>query len=174
MKRLFILLAAVCMTASMMAQHEIGVIAGGINGVSYKYWFTDELAVQTDLAVGLTAAPGGMYYKGVSMGTGTLSMYDFTLNPNVAYHFQIIDDLHYFVGGGMNMGMMSEITNTNPNMIMGKFGVNGIMGICYNVGEKIALSLDFRPGYGLGFFDANTGHFSFFDWKLGFAVRYRI
>ena len=34
MKIQFILLAVVVMTASAMAQNEIGIIAGGINGLS--------------------------------------------------------------------------------------------------------------------------------------------
>ena len=174
MKKLFFILAAVLMTANVMAQHEIGVIAGGINGLSYKYWCSDRLALQADLAVGLTAAPGALYYKGTNLGSGTNAQYDFTLNPNLAYHFPLASQLHLYAGGGVNIGMVSDINNTNPNLIMGKFGANGIIGLSYLTGSNIVLAFDFRPGYGLGFMDASTAHFSFFDWKIGFAVRYRL
>ena len=54
---------------------------------------------------------------------------------------------------------------------MGKFGINGVLGLAYDL-PLVVLALDFRPGYGLGFRDANLlAHF--FDWKVGLAVRYR-
>ena len=68
---LFILLAVVVMTASAMAQNEIGIIAGGINGLSYKHWFSERGALQMDLAVGLTAAPMGIYVNGTKTLSGT-------------------------------------------------------------------------------------------------------
>jgi hypothetical protein len=61
MKKILILLAAVIMTTNVMAQHEIGIVVGGVNGISHKYWFNDALALQTELAVGLTAAPTTLY-----------------------------------------------------------------------------------------------------------------
>lgn len=174
MKKLFIILAAVMMAANVMAQHEIGVIAGGINGVSHKYWCSDRLAVQTDLAVGLTAAPAFMYFRGNLIGSATNPQYDFTLNPNLEYHFPLTSVLQIYTGGGVNFGLVSDLTNVNPNLIMGKFGANGIVGFSLFVGNSLALAIDFRPGYGLAFYDANTAHLSFFDWKIGLAVRYRI
>jgi hypothetical protein len=174
MKKLFILLAAVVMTASAMAQHEIGLIAGGINGASYKYWCSDRLAVQTDLAVGLTVAPGGVYYRGAYGGGVANSQYDFTLNPNAEYHFPLSSNLQLYAGGGLNLGLVSDLANVNPNLIMGKFGINSIVGLSLFTGNNISLAVDFRPGYGLAFYNSNTAHFSFFDWKVGLAVRYRI
>ena len=174
MKRLFTFFVASMLVASVMAQHEIGVIAGGINGVSYKYWFSEKLAAQADLAVGLTAAPAGIYYQGYYFGGGTNPQYDFTLNPNLEYHFDLPYNLNLYAGGGLNLGLVSDIANTNPNSIFGKFGLNGIVGLAWLASDKLVLSFDFRPGYGLGFRDADTAHISFFDWKLGVAVRYRI
>ena len=174
MKRLFFILAAVCMTASVMAQHEIGVIAGGINGLSYKYWISNNLAFQADLAVGLTAAPGAAYLNGTCIGRGTNAQYDFTLNPNIAYHAPLTNHMFVYIGGGANVGMLTDLNNTNPNSIIGKCGANGIVGFEWNAGQKTAIALDFRPGYGLGFKDVNTALFHYFDWKLGLAVRYRI
>ena len=172
MKKLFFLLAATLMSVSMIAQrHELGLVAGGLNGISHKYWFSESLAVQTDLAVGLTMAPGAIYYNGTKIASGSNPQYDFTINPNVAYHFELVDDLSLYAGGGLNFGLFSDINNTNPNAIMGKFGVNSMVGVAYAL-EPIVLAFDFRPGYGLGFKDGNSAHFSFFDWKLAIAVRY--
>ena len=62
-----------------------------------------------------------------------------------------------------------------PDGISGKFGINALAGAAYNFdGVPVVLALDFRPGYGLGFTEANVPHSSFFDWKLAFAVRYRL
>ena len=174
MKKILLVLTAVIISVNVMAQHEIGIIAGGINGVSYKCWLTTDWALQTDLAVGLTAAPGSVFYKGFNYGTGTNSQYDFTLNPNLEYHFPLASILKLYVGAGVNLGLISDLNNTDPNLIMGKAGGNGIVGFVMAPGSHVAIALDFRPGYGIAFYDADTPHFSFFDWKLGLAIRYRI
>lgn len=173
MKRLFFIVALVATTMVSMAQkHEIGGVVGGLNGLSYKYWVSANTAIQADLAVGLSAVPYGVYYKGTG-GTvsTTMSMYDFTLNPNLLYHFPMTEHLKLYVGGGVNFGLMSEIHNTATNGIMGKFGLNANCGLAFDY-QRLVFAFDFRPGYGLGFTDANAAHLSFFDWKLGFAVRY--
>lgn len=155
-----------------MAQHEIGVIAGGINGVSYKYWWSERMAIQTDLAVGLTAAPAAMYVQGQLLGTVTNPQYDFTINPNVLFHMPFSDVAHFYTGGGVNLGMVSDMANTAPERILGKFGINAVAGIGFFVSNQVSLSVDFRPGYGLGFANSNAVFVHFFDWKLGLAVRY--
>jgi len=176
MKRLFLILAMAAVTISGMAQkHEIGAVVGGLNGLSYKYWLSDKFALQADLAVGLTAAPTGVYYQGTNVlgGTVTNSQYDFTINPNVLYHWDLPSNFKIYAGGGINFGLMSDIRNTDPDAIFGKFGINADAGVSYHFDNiPLVLACDFRPGYGLGFRDANTPHLSFFDWKLGFAVRY--
>jgi len=179
MKRLFLILAMAAVTISGMAQkHEIGAVVGGLNGLSYKYWLSDKFALQADLAVGLTAVPASTFMNGTNVtkaATGnqtiTNSIYDFTINPNLLYHFPMTEHLKLYVGGGVNFGLMSDIRNTDPDGILGKFGVNGDCGLAFDY-QRLVFAFDFRPGYGLGFRDANTPHLSFFDWKLGFAVRY--
>ena len=172
MKKLFIFLAAVVMTASAMAQNEIGIIAGGINGLSYKHWFSERGALQMDLAVGLTAAPMSIYVNGTKTLSGTNSQYDFTLNPNLLGHLSITQAFQFYGGAGVNLGLLSDINNTNPDLIMGKVGVNAVLGAAFNV-SAIVIALDFRPGYGLGFHGEQNILAHFFDWKLGLAVRYR-
>ena len=197
MKKIFALFAAVMLVASASAKHEIGGIVGGLDGVSYKCWFNNSLAIQADLAVGLTQAAT----KGFSYG-----MWDFTINPNLLYHWQLPANFKIYTGGGINFGMASGIgayaaagyggydwtdwydylaPNRAPaaydpydyygygsgSAIMGKFGINAVVGAAYHFAQApVVLAVDFRPGYGLGFTKYSTAHF--FDWKLALAVRY--
>ena len=189
MKKIFTVLAAALMISlSASAQHEIGGIVGGLMGASYKYWFTDNLALQADLAVGLTQAA----YEHYSCG-----QYDFTINPNALYHFDLIDNLKLYTGGGISFGLMDGLASGTamsyapryitipgygefdvPNYhhggstVSGKFGINAVVGLAYKFDAvPVVLAFDFRPGYGLSFNDSKyTAHF--FDWKLAFAVRY--
>jgi hypothetical protein len=175
MKKFFTVLAAAMMVAvSASAQHEIGAIVGGMNGASYKYWFNDNLALQADLAVGLTR--GAWNSNGYSFNEG---FYDFTINPNVLYHFGLPANFKIYAGGGVNFGLLSDIENTHSEGILGKFGINGAVGVTYDIQSvPLVLAFDFRPGYGLGFWGEKgyrpSGSLSYFDWKLGFAVRYKL
>ena len=175
MKKILTLCAAVLTAVTMSAQHEIGGIVGGLNGASYKYWFTDEFALQGDLAVGLSKVPTDIAGTSVSAG-----IWDFTLNPNAEYHWDLpVNGLKIYAGGGVNLGMMQvfNVTVSGNTMAMpgatltGKFGINAIGGLCYNFDNApLVLAFDFRPGYGLQF--AEQAGSSFFDWKIAVAVRY--
>ena len=175
MKKIFTLFAAVMMAVTVSAQHEIGGIVGGLNGVSYKYWFGNNLALQADLAVGLTEIAGGQNVQGYGFVNWRSDVYDFTLNPNALYHFDLPANFKFYAGGGLNLGLISALANTNPDYILGKFGINGAVGATYDTQSiPLVLALDFRPGYGMSFANANAGTLHFFDWKIAFAVRYRL
>lgn len=169
MKKFFTVLAAALMvTVSASAQHEIGGIVGGLNGASYKYWFNDNLALQADLAVGLTQAAGNE--SGYSWSHG---LYDFTINPNALYHFQLPANFKVYVGGGVNFGLANYLESNYSGDVLGKFGINAAAGVTYDIqAVPLVLAFDFRPGYGLGFRDGNT--INYFDWKIAFAVRYKL
>lgn len=148
------------------AQFEIGGIVGGLNGASAKYWFNDKMAIQADLAVGLTQGA----FNGGSMG-----IWDFTVMPNFLYHFDVASGLKVYTGGGLNFGMCSGVAYYYGynNGVAGKFGINANAGLAYEIpSAPIVLAFDFRPGYGLMFTGGNNA--SYFDWKLAFAVRYRL
>ena len=188
MKKLFTVLAAALMiSVNASAQHEIGGIVGGLMGASYKYWFNDALALQADLAVGLTQGSGAYYTRvnGTSYHSPNASggLYDFTINPNVLYHFGLPMNFKVYAGGGINFGMVNYLDGGNDKTLMGKFGINAVAGVSYDFDAvPLVLAFDFRPGYGLGF--GNDGlkygiggdgpHFSYFDWKIAFAVRYKL
>ena len=167
MKKILTIVAALMMAVTtMQAKHEIGGIVGGLNGLSYKYWFNDNMALQADLAVGLTQAAGSEY--GISWSDG---MYDFTINPNALYHFELPANFKIYCGGGISFGMMSYVEYASS--VNGKFGINANVGAAYHFANvPLVLAFDFRPGYGLGFTEANAGTLNYFDWKLAFAVRY--
>lgn len=169
MKKIFtVLAAALMMTVNASAQHEIGGIVGGLMGASYKYWFTDNIALQADLAVGLTQAAGST--SGYSWNTG---MYDFTINPNALYHFELPMNFKVYTGGGISFGMANYLNGGDGNSLMGKFGLNATAGVSYDIqAVPLVLAFDFRPGYGLGFRDGGT--LNYFDWKIAFAVRYKL
>lgn len=177
MRKLSLLFVAAIMTANVMAQHEIGAVVGGLNGASYKYWFSDNLALQADLAVGLTETVARDRFYGEWVGNPiNWDVYDFTLNPNVLYHFALPADFKIYVGGGANIGLMGGLNQTyaTNNPVLGKFGLNAMVGACYCfTGAPVAIALDFRPGYGLSF-DSSDRNWAchMFDWKLAFAVRY--
>lgn len=175
MKKILMLCVAVMMAAtSMKAQHEIGGIVGGMNGLSYKYWFNDAWALQADLAVGLTQAAGNT--SGVSWDHG---MYDFTINPNAEYHFELPANFKIYVGGGLNFGLANDLKHGTNESVEGKFGINAICGVTYDIqAVPLVLAFDFRPGYGLGFWGDKdfrpSGTSNYFDWKIAFAVRYKL
>ena len=168
MKKLFtVLAAALMMTVNASAQHEIGGIVGGLNGASYKYWFNDNWALQADLAVGLTRAAGRE--SGYSWDMG---LYDFCINPNALYHFQLPMNFKVYTGGGISFGLVDNL-DSGWSYTRGKFGINAIAGVSYDFDNvPLVLAFDFRPGYGLGFRDGGT--MNYFDWKIAFAVRYKL
>lgn len=167
MKKLFTVIAAALLVAtSASAQHEIGGIVGGLNGASYKYWFNDNLALQADLAVGLSQ--GATNINGYNLSFG---FFDFTINPNVEYHFELPANFKFYVGGGVNFGMLGAIQYANG--VDGKFGVNAVAGVTYDLDAvPLVFAFDFRPGYGLDWVPNAT--MSFFDWKIALAVRYKL
>ena len=175
MKKLFTVLAAALMiSVSASAQHEIGGIVGGLYGASYKYWFNDNVALQADLAVGLTQAAGRQ--GGYSWNNG---FYDFTVNPNAMYHWELPMNFKVYAGGGASFGLVSPLENTASEGINGKFGLNAIGGVSYDFDAvPLVIAFDFRPGYGLAFWGEknyrDSGSLSYFDWKIAVAVRYKL
>jgi len=168
MKKILTIIVAVLMaTTAVKAQHEIGAIVGGMNGLSYKYWFSNHFALQTDLAVGLTQA---------AVENWSIGMYDFTVNPNALYHFDLPDNFKIFVGGGLSLGMLNYLNGGYSESIMGKFGINADAGVSYDIQSvPLVLAFDFRPGYGLGFRGSKGYSYTlnYFDWKVAFAIRYK-
>ena len=113
--------------------------------------------------------------------------------------------IDWFAGGGMSLGMMKtldwgsvvrdvfgsygydydydwdygEYQDGYRDKVNGKFGVNAMLGVEISFAKiPLAVSTEFRPGYGLLFGTNKIGNatqvnwMSFFDWGLSASVRY--
>jgi hypothetical protein len=179
MKRilLFICMALIA-SNSLFAQdykQSAGIVVGSLNGISYKRFIKENVAVQADLAFGLLATRATAYYAGYAL-SGTEQVWNFQLQPNMYYQKNILNaewgNIAAFVGGGVSLGYAEEF---GFDLSLGKFGVNAIAGIeCILNDTPISVGLDFRPGYGLLLANQQYGTITthIFDWALAANVRY--
>ena len=147
-------------------------------GPSFKFFFTDNVAFQTDILV------KGVLTGGVDVDKNKISFAPYLsieANMNVIYQKKLkensISELFWLMGGGVSFGYSWTPGN-------GKFGVNTLFGLEYVFMNKpIAIQIDFRPGYGLLFnssvdsyveaiFFTHTNPWSHFDWFIGGTLRY--
>ncbi|HCS87543.1 MAG TPA: hypothetical protein DIW30_03760 [Bacteroidales bacterium] len=97
-------------------KQSIGLSVGSLNGITYKYFFTDKLALQNDLVVGFQATTATVAYSFKAEGESavkerehadhtTISTVEFVYNPNVLYHLSLgSTGLDLVVGGGLSIG----------------------------------------------------------------------
>ena len=124
--------------------HSLGFVGGSFNGFSYKTLPLEHFAVQTDAGVHFT------------IYGGLLSVFE--VNPMFMYQ------------GTMGFMTTDLYTSWENSFLMGEFGLNAIAGIEFAFSKAVALSFDFRPGYGLAYRSGGTG--SFFDWGLQLGLRF--
>ena len=146
-----------------------GAVYGIALGPSFKSFFTDKVAFQTDI-----------FFKGTITGSkkdNFVLYFVLETDLNIMYQKKLKDKLFGFIGGGVSHGYTFSEN--------GKFGVNTIGGLEF-VFKKIPLSiqLDLRPGYGLlynvnnnpipeDFFSSELKTpWSHFDWTIAFILRY--
>lgn len=122
MKRILLLAVAAVAALSMFAQdykHSAGLVVGSLDGLSYKYFISDELAIQADLGFQLGASSGNLFtstssandeYKSESkFNVGAdANFWSFQLAPNFIWQKNITSfdwaSLDFFVGGGVSIG----------------------------------------------------------------------
>ena len=157
------------------AQAPYSASAGGLLGInaggfSSKFFFTDNVAFQSDILckVTLTKVYGGNLVFYPALETNSNLMYQKKIkNKKSSEQFG-------FIGGGINLGCVPAG--------YGKFGVSAIIGLEYVFRKKpLAIQIDFRPGYGLLFhygeemaiplFNRIESPWSHFDWMFGFTLR---
>ena len=159
--------------------HSLGIVVGGLNGLSYKVLVKDNFAIQTDLAVGLfkTAYLDVYSVEGEKESSATNgSFWDFTLNPNCMYQKEVANGFSLYAGGGINIGLgkVMEVEGhpVNNSPVYGKIGVNAIVGMEYQFSNvPLALAFDFRPGYGCFFRKEKFSEVGYwepeeYDWDL--------
>lgn len=181
-KTLFLVMLVAGVALQVSAQHEVGATVGSMYGVSYKTNVMDNLRLQVDLGVNLAATPVSEYDY-----TYQLGYYTFEANPNVAYTADFYQTdwgtLSWYAGGGVSLGLMKYLSmsfegysvtyDASGTPDFGKFGLNAVGGVDLHLSNlPLAFSFDFRPGYGLMFYDGDVETLSFFDWKLVLGVRY--
>lgn len=183
---LFLLLLLSMGICAKPYDHSLGVSMGFFDGASYKVLVTDHFAVQTDVGFHLTIFDD-VY--------GT-----FIVNPMFMYQgcmdSHAICDIDWFGGAGTSLGFATNRLGYSPyrwggGPIGGEFGLNGILGIevAFNR-APLALSFDFRPGYGLYYGDVidyyssyySSSYYSYdyydfglqhyFDWGLNLGLRF--
>ena len=156
-----LLLLSMGVFAESPYKHTIGFSAGSMNALSHKVLF-NHFAVQTDAGCEITL------FDGNTMGI-------FKINPMFMYQGTMYEDLYgnqinWFTGGGVSLGFMdSRLGDSSSNYIGGEFGLNAIAGIEFAFNRALALSLDFRPGYGLWFQEDAE---SFFDWGFQLGLHF--
>lgn len=200
MKKIFLTFLAVATSVAMFAgglyKNSVGVNAGSLMGFSYKGFIFgfDDIALQVDAGF-KWCVPGSASFIEMENGTkitGTYSnvaYYDLEINPNILFQKRFMANdvisLSYFFGGGFSIGAMrlwdtrlQNITQADAfenKPFAGKFGFNAMVGLELGLNNApIAIDLNFRPGYGMGWQTGNaystTAHF--FDWTLALGVRY--
>ena len=170
-KVLFSILALVFAMGATAQNQEIGLVVGGLNGLSYKKQMSENFVVQTDLAVGFQSTQLGI------MGDGDYiplqaDIFDFILNPNFLYHKDLKYGIYAEFGGGVSAGLMQTLHTVNP-ATLGKFGINAMAAVGYKMNKlPLAFGLDFRPGYAMSINVPMELLLNQFDWHLAASVRY--
>ena len=177
MKKILLFVVALGVASASFAadyQKSAGLLVGNLTGFSYKHFITENLAVQSDLGVGVLATAAGIgvtvHMDGLSASAFeslkgyTLSVYDFGINENVLYQQSIKgSNFSYVLGGGLSLGFAAPYKMTGEgysNWLVGtekgnaepmfKCGVNAYVGAEYKMPDApITFGVDFRPGYGL-------------------------
>ncbi len=196
MKKILVLIATIVCTFAATAQssykHSAGLILGTMEGVSYKGFLTDNLAIQGDLVFKFLPTSGTSVVRTQVVSTGsshTVSLpvsfaaWTFEANPNLVYQKQLVplEDciLYWYAGGGVSLGMGSSFSDIG---VLGKWGVNAIGGLELGFDIPLSIFFDFRPGYGM-LFEVEKGldggplanrytSISIFDWGIGIGARY--
>jgi len=145
--------------------HSLGFSAGSFNGLSWKVLVKEHFAVQTDVGAHLTVFD---YSYGA-----------FVINPNFLYQGTMFTndvlDIDFNAGGGLSFGFVGPFgynSRYNEGVFCGDFGFNALVGVEFAFNRSpLALSFDFRPGYGMGFDYKDAVH-NFFDWGVQIGLRF--
>ena len=174
---------------------SFGIVAGCLNGLSFKVFPDDKFSISLELGVKATAAWGIQgygewhqydymtdYYYYWDWYNFTTTPYTLELNVNFLREDHFVAGLYGLIGGGPSIGW--HFRNNIPYYSYdyyyshwpryrnnnGKAGVNLMIGLEYVFQVPIALQVDFRPGYGLIFNYEYTAHY--FDWGVNLGFRY--
>lgn len=124
MKKIFTLAVAAMTAMCAFAQdytQSVGLVVGSLNGASYKYFISEELAIQADLGFGVMATGGSLVENVESTATYrdetekvktvnklNASLWTLQVAPNFIWQKDLTTfdwgKLDFFVGGGLTLG----------------------------------------------------------------------
>lgn len=170
---IIILLFANCIYAQDY-KHSIGIVAGSLNGLSYKQMVNENLVFQADLGLGLLSTRGQAYLiyndsyfddlvldskiSKVKWIQNEINLWSFQFQPSLYSQKNIVNltwgNIAGFIGGGITLGysteLIPELSNSFYIYDYGKVGANIITGIELIFKKvPITLGVDFRPGFGM-------------------------
>lgn len=161
----FILFSMLLLSLGVFAKpyhHSLGISAGSFNGLSWKVLVKEHFAVQTDVGVHLTVFD---YVYG-SFVIQPMFMYQGTMYAND------VCNIDFFAGGGLSFGFGDILDKSTKygGYFGGEFGLNGVAGVEFGFNRApLALSFDFRPGYGMHYC---PDVYPYFDWGLSLGLRF--
>jgi hypothetical protein len=181
-KMLAVIATMVVLTGNVVAQEKpykgsIGGVIGTIEGVSFKAFLSPKIAFHADFGYKFGYFP--IFAKGY-YGSSRIS--DIELNPNLLFQKNIqewkVGRLDWYAGAGLSIGyafwgssLYYGYYGYLSSSRTGKFGINLDGGVEFSFKKiPLALSADFRPGYGLIF--RPQVHTSYFDWSITVSARY--
>ncbi len=127
MKKIILCFMVLGLSLGAFAQNnELGLLVGGLDGLTYKKMMSENFAIQTDLAVGFQRT--SIDWLGDSeLITATADLFDFVINPNFLYNKELKHGIYAFAGGGVSVGLAQGL-HASPNPItFGKFGLNAMI-----------------------------------------------
>ena len=158
------------------SKHSLGFILTPscivLSGITYNYFLSEKLSFQTDFFNKSLLTHNWIYLPFVLELSENIVFWQlFSQKNKVAYHV--------IVGGGINGALIPT-----PSPIW-KVGVNTLVGLGMKFqGRLESIQIDFRPGYGLLFWDKNSDiGFSCliphnphhcFDWSVNISFRFKI
>lgn len=192
---LLLALATLSPIAAQEYNHSIGLTLGSLNGLSYKYWATENFAFQVDLGFQIieTRTSGilvkGPYYNESATLVKAINYMGGRITPSLLWQTDIAEDWNLFLGAGFSADIIRGVNVKNldidlsaisweaTNKYACKFGINAVMGIEYCFDGPLNVSLDFRPGFTTAYdnlIDGYRYYLGAFDWNLCLGLRYRI
>ncbi len=175
------------LTLSAAPQQSVALNIGSVNGISYRIFLTEHLALQPVIAWrwvdthGTTVLyPNNFTPLPDNLGWGKVRFWTTDINPNIVYQTPVHPwewgSLYWNSGGGINAGLARIYRPQTPEIWGGKVGINSISGfeLAFNK-PSISIFMESYLGYGFlwsNYTDTSTLASHFIDWGSDIGIRY--
>ncbi len=185
-----ILTLVLTFTAAATQRQSIGLNVGSVNGIAYRIFLTEHLAVQPVIAWRWVDTHGttvlyAPFYNTVAqpddIGWGKVRFWTTDINPNLVYQTLIHPwpwgSLYWNSGGGINAGVARIYKPYTPQLWGGKVGINSISGFELTFHQPtISVFMESYLGYGFLWSTYTENSYlasHFIDWGNNIGIRYR-